>query len=223
VFPNYRVAGNIIWSDDMLGTQTGTGTSAVTTFTQSFAVGICEGPIVGVRRVWADNKLIYDTQSPVSGSGSAGLAFKAKGFRLYFGSENQLPDPLMESIEGVGNVPAHRGMAYLIIEDLDLTEFGNRLPVLNFEVVTTNGLLLKDVVTLVSERCGLSADDIDVSMLGASLHGYGILHMTGRNALEPLMQAFLFDAVESGEVVKFVLRGNPPVLTIAAEELLESA
>ena len=31
-------------------------------------------------------------------------------------------------------MPAYRGIAYVVIEDLDLTPYGNRVPQFNFEV-----------------------------------------------------------------------------------------
>ncbi len=40
----------------------------------------------------------------------------------------------MEAEEGPGRVPAYRGIAYVVIEDLALERFGNRVPQFNFEV-----------------------------------------------------------------------------------------
>ena len=54
---------------------------------------------------------------------------------IYTGAADQLPDPKMEAIEGAGMVPAYRGTAYVVIEDLDLSPYGNRLPQFSFEVV----------------------------------------------------------------------------------------
>ena len=48
------------------------------------------------------------------------------------GTEDQLPDPLIEAIEGAA--PAYRGTAYVVFENLDLTPYGNRIPQFNFEV-----------------------------------------------------------------------------------------
>jgi len=47
----------------------------------------------------------------------------------------QQPDPVIEAVEGVGHVPAYRGMAYVVFEDLPLAQFGMRVPQFNFEVV----------------------------------------------------------------------------------------
>ncbi len=46
-----------------------------------------------------------------------------------------MPDPLMEAVEGEGTVPAYRGTAYIVFEDLDLSPYGNRVPQFAFEVV----------------------------------------------------------------------------------------
>jgi hypothetical protein len=55
--------------------------------------------------------------------------------RVYNGRSDQLPDPVIEAIEGVGQVPAYRGTAYVVMEDLPLEQFGNRVPQFTFEVV----------------------------------------------------------------------------------------
>jgi hypothetical protein len=64
--------------------------------------------------------------------------------RIYLGTEQQVPDSLIESIEGAGNVPAHRGMAYVVFEDLDLAEWGNRIPAMTFDVVRAS---YRDAIT----------------------------------------------------------------------------
>src|SRR5690606_33689486 len=83
----------------------------------SFAVGLCEGEIDRVARVWADGKP-FDL-SKINA-------------RLYRGTQTQTPDDLINSIEG--SAPAFRGLAYIVFEDLPLKEFGNRIPQLSFEI-----------------------------------------------------------------------------------------
>ena len=102
------------------------------TYTLSFAVGICKGPILGITRVWADGALIVDgtTGSPAS---------KKMPGTLYLGNNTQTVDPVMEAVEGSGNVPAYRGLAYMVMEDFDLGPSG-RVPMLSFEVVKEAGL-----------------------------------------------------------------------------------
>ncbi len=48
-------------------------------------------------------------------------------FRFYPGDEAQLPDSLIEADQGAGNVPAFRGLCYMVFEHLPLAEYGSRL------------------------------------------------------------------------------------------------
>lgn len=130
VYGTMRVGGNIIWAtnfreETVRKRQGGKGGGPRVTSTEyryyaSFAVGLCEGPIGGVGRIWADGKPL-ETEGVV--------------WRVYLGTEDQLPDAFIESVEGAGQVPAYRGLAYVVFEDLALAEFGNRLPQLSFEVI----------------------------------------------------------------------------------------
>ncbi|WP_370334860.1 glycoside hydrolase TIM-barrel-like domain-containing protein [Parvularcula marina] len=88
-------------------------------YTVSIAIGLCEGEISRLARVWADGRAV---------------SMKDWNVRIYKGTEDQLPDPLIEAVEGVEAAPAYRGLAYLVIEDLPLDDFGNRVPQFNFEV-----------------------------------------------------------------------------------------
>jgi hypothetical protein len=127
-----RMAGNIIWSLPIQETATshnGGGKGGLTarqtegnvsySYSVTLAIAICEGEIDEILRVWADAKVIDPTQGT---------------YRIYTGSESQMPDSLIESIEGVGNTPAFRGLAYVVIEDFPIGDFGNRIPNFTFEV-----------------------------------------------------------------------------------------
>lgn len=106
------------------------GSPSTTTKTYSYfatyAVGLCVGPIAGVRRLWVGGTLIYDAGSDdiesIIASNQA-----ADGFRVYIGSDTQEPDPRMQAELGVGNCPAYRGIAYIVLYDLALEEYGNSL------------------------------------------------------------------------------------------------
>jgi hypothetical protein len=124
----------------------------------TFAVALCEGPILGIRRVWADGDLVVDasgdgplvTETAETYTGGllmgdmSSLAVENPSLsssvvahmRVYPGDEGQLPDPTLETFLGAGNVPAHRGVAYVVFDDLPLDKWGNRVPNLEFEVVT---------------------------------------------------------------------------------------
>jgi hypothetical protein len=54
---------------------------------------------------------------------------------FYPGNQTQLPDPLIQGIEGANNTPAFRGIAYCVWEDFPLANFGNRVPNLRADVI----------------------------------------------------------------------------------------
>lgn len=123
VFGRARIGGTILWAARLKENRATTRASKTAprsetySYSLSFAVGLCAGPIDGIGRIWADGQLIDRSQIP---------------FRLYTGDENQTPDALIEAVEG--SAPAYRGLAYMVFEDLDITQFGNRPPNLSVEV-----------------------------------------------------------------------------------------
>lgn len=149
VYGRARLSGQVIWATNLeedvnTSQQTsggkGMGGPRVTTTTTTYsyfanvAVGLCEGPIGSVMRVWADGK-------PLDLSGLT--------LRTYIGDEAQTPDPLIVAKEG--DAPAYRGLAYVVFERLPLANFGNRIPQLSFEVLRPVGRLEQMVraVTLI--------------------------------------------------------------------------
>ncbi len=107
VYGTVRIGGTLIWAtrfeEEVTRERSGgkaTSGPRVETFRYfaNLAVGLCEGPIAGVRRVWADGRE---------------LDLTAIEMRVYRGDEAQLPDPLIEAKQGEGNAPAYRGLAYL--------------------------------------------------------------------------------------------------------------
>lgn len=57
---------------------------------------------------------------------------------LYMGTDTQVADPTMESALGIGNVPAYRGLAYMVLTDYDLGTSG-AVPQFSFEVLGPEG------------------------------------------------------------------------------------
>ncbi|ARQ00958.1 baseplate multidomain protein megatron [Pseudorhodoplanes sinuspersici] len=158
VYGRARIAGQVIWAtalQEAIDTRTettgggggkgGGGSAAsqpVTTKTTTYsyyaniAVGLCEGPIGHVARVFADGKL---------------LDLKRINYRVYRGDDDQPADPLIVAKEGADNAPAYRGLAYIVFERLPVAQFGNRIPQLSFEVMRPVGALEQQIraVTLI--------------------------------------------------------------------------
>ena len=135
VYGTMRLGGNIIWSQPISETATTTTSTAggggkggggkvsqsstTYTYSVSLAIGICEGPIDDVLRIWADAKQLDLSQFTV---------------RIYKGDEAQLPDSLIQSVSGAANTPAFRGLAYVVFENFPMGDYGNRIPNFTFEV-----------------------------------------------------------------------------------------
>ena len=132
VYGRIRIAGQVIWASNLIEVATtntqsasGKGGGATNSSTEysyfaNFAVGLCEGEISDIGRVWADGKEV-----------DIGLYAP----RLYLGTETQGADSLISAIEGAASAPAYRGLAYIVFERLPLASFGNRLPQFSFEVI----------------------------------------------------------------------------------------
>ncbi|MEO1037933.1 MAG: glycoside hydrolase/phage tail family protein [Pseudomonadota bacterium] len=125
-FGRVRLAGQVIWAGDFVENARtersgGKGGSGVThyEYAVSFAVGLCEGPIQQIGRVWANGELLDPTSLVM---------------RVHLGDEDQGPDPAIEADEATGATPAFKGLAYVVFEDFPLDAYGARIPNLSFEV-----------------------------------------------------------------------------------------
>ncbi|MEM6487337.1 MAG: glycoside hydrolase/phage tail family protein [Pseudomonadota bacterium] len=196
-----RLAGTVIWSTRFLetvrtenrgGKATGGQRVREYSYSISLAVGLCEGPILRVGRIWADGDLL-DT---------SGLTM-----RVYLGTEDQGPDPKIEAVEGAGNVPSYHGTAYLVFEDLPLGPYGNRIPQLNVEVfreAADLALGLDEAVTGVP--------------LSASIKGVALSPGTGEWSLHPEAQRYVYagGATAAANVANASLK---PDIEVALDQL----
>ncbi|QDX27385.1 hypothetical protein FPZ54_16145 [Sphingomonas suaedae] len=180
LFGTMRVAGSVIWATDLVEhrhREGGKGRPTVTSYsyTASFAVALSARPILSVGRIWADGKLLR---------GAAGDWKARTGFRLHLGGEDQAVDPLIASAEGIAVAPAHRGIAYAVFEDLELADYGNRIPSLTFEVSADAGPVSAGAVIEQVSRGAVRAGEGGPAIGGFSAYGGSM-----RGVVEPLAQA----------------------------------
>jgi hypothetical protein len=142
IWGRMRVPANIIWVRgirEVVRTETetvggggkggggGGGTQTITRTSYHYyadvALGICEAPVTSIYRIWLD-KTPLDPEH-------------VDEIRTYYGDETQSPDPLIQAVEGADRAPAFRGLAYVVLENLYLTPYGNRFP--NFEIEVYRG------------------------------------------------------------------------------------
>jgi hypothetical protein len=135
IYGTARVSGNVIWASDLIETIStesaggkGGGGAQIekASYAVDCAIALGFGPVGAIRTIWADGKEVYG-----GGKWKGGVLWDAE---IYLGSGAQEPSPLMESALGDGNVPAYRGVAYVVMHRLQLGNFGNRLPNFTFEV-----------------------------------------------------------------------------------------
>lgn len=135
VYGRARIGGQLIWAtrfeEEVTTTVTRSkrggkgGQKAQKTYETTYsyyanlAIGLCEGPIAFVRRIWADGREID---------------FNAVTLRVHRGFPDQQPDPLIAAKEA-GEAPGYRGTAYVVFERFPLADYGNRVPQFSFEVV----------------------------------------------------------------------------------------
>ena len=137
-FGRMRASGSIIWATDLVEHQSTSGggkgkpTIKTYSYTTSFAVALASRPITGIGRIWADGNLLRGTAGDLKVGGA---------IRVYTGQFDQAPDPLIAAAEGPHNCPAFRGTAYVVFEDLQLADYGNRIPTLSFEILADTGTL----------------------------------------------------------------------------------
>jgi hypothetical protein len=187
VYGSMRVAGSVIWATDLVESSETTGAKGQpdTTFSYSvsLAVALSSRPLRSIGRIWADGKLLR---------GEDGDFKVSTTFRFYEGGEDQNLDPLIASIEGIANSPAYRGLALAVFENLELADFGNRIPFLTFEVMAddeppTAGQILADASS------GAIADAGGQAVTGYAAYGASI-----KAALAPLIDSFAIDLFDDG-------------------------
>lgn len=158
LYGTVRTGGTLIWATRFEESSTterqgGKGGPKMTTYSYfaNAAFAICDGEIAGVRRIWADGQEV--DQSKVN-------------IRVYRGTEDQSPDPLIEAKQGAGNAPAYRGTAYVVIDRMPIDDYGRRIPQLQFEVLRPVAALNEKIgsVALIpgSTEYGLSPTAVEV-------------------------------------------------------------
>lgn len=141
VFGMSKCSGHLIWSDlikEVVVKEVSTTQSKNLTkiyndvsflYYCNFAVSICEGKIEDIHRFWINNE-IADLND-----------FK---YRLYKGGEDQVSDILIKSYFEEGKCPAFKDLSYIVFEDFPLLDYGNSIPLFEFEVERKPNISIKE-------------------------------------------------------------------------------
>jgi hypothetical protein len=178
VYGTIRFGGNMIWATPLeerrrdtvhrvnAGGKGGGGGSYKHTeieymiyghFAIQFSAGVAAEN--GLVRVWGDGKLIWDRRvgQPMT------KKYAEMDIRFYRGTADQMPDSFIESHEGTGEVPGHRDIVYIVIQDMPLIDFGNRPPNFTAEISynATGASPLTVIDTYTDTFEGMLYDEID--------------------------------------------------------------
>ncbi|NKB15853.1 MAG: hypothetical protein HC774_01330 [Sphingomonadales bacterium] len=140
-FGRMRVPGTVIWSTDLIESKRkdkgrkGQPSTVTYSYSASFAVALSSTPLTGLGRIWADGNLLRGAQGDLKVGGS---------LRFYSGFGDDPTDPLIAAAKGTA-APAFRDCAYVVFENLELADYGNRIPALSFEIFADGG---DDLVSL---------------------------------------------------------------------------
>lgn len=135
----FPCTGNVIWAGPLVShkkrERVGKGgqINETYTYTRSYAIGVCEGPIndyVWIKKNgkyvyaadpdWLGNYLGWDAKT-IADLKAARTKFLSYA-TLYKGTDTQMPDSTIEAVVGVGNVSPFRDLAYIVIENEDQTD-----------------------------------------------------------------------------------------------------
>lgn len=138
--------GNVIWSaplkehkhkDNGKGGQE----NISYTYTRSYAIGICQGPITGLLWIKRNGKLVYSKDirllERMSDEDLHFLLYFEEKIKIYLGTQTQNPDDTILAVEGMGNVSAYRDLAYIVIKDDDLTQTAGAISQYTFCVLAS--------------------------------------------------------------------------------------
>jgi hypothetical protein len=203
VYGTMRVAGTVVWATELKESNEpqsgaeGQPDVIVYSYSASFAVALSSRRATRIGRIWADGKLLR---------GVAG-DFKVKtGFRFYPGDEDQPIDPLIASVEGIGSTTAYRGLALAVFEDLQLAEYGNRIPFLTFELIA--GEQEPTVGEIVNDAGGGSIE----CSAAESVVGYAAYGGSRAASVQPLVEQFAVSLFDDGDRLR-----TPETVAFAAD------
>lgn len=223
-----RIPGIVVWSTDLKEHEQdvnsgggGSGGPTVTTrkysYTVSFALALCKGgrmTSTSLKKIYADDLVVYD--STVTTSQNKIVP------RFYVGSETQAADSLIIAAAGNSDIPAgtdnpaFRGTCYMVVQDMDLTDFGNRLP--NFSVLLDTGqLYVSDVITDVLTQVGVNAStQLDVTQVTTVPITGGLIasRLDAKSAILPFLTAYDIDLVDVDGLIRAIPRGGATVGTL---------
>ena len=161
---------------------------------------------------------------------------------VYHGGTTQGPDSVLEGIKGTGKVPGFRDTVVVVIEDFELTDFGNSVPstwealVREVDDDTTPKTVsdaIEDVWSRIPDRTSAELDTTQAS--GANIvengmtskittdgHFWGLLtegYVSPKEILNQIAVGYDLLAKQQGSKLVFLDRGDESIVTVTAGHL----
>jgi hypothetical protein len=179
----------------------------VFTYTLSYAIAFCKGPVYGYLWIKRNGKVVY-TEDPNAPLEDINYAAKwALKTTFYYGTKDQLPDSTIESYKGTGLVSAFRNLAYIVVEDDDVTDGGGAVPTYEACVVASPPevyVTSKPYSLLASENLSSEIRLLDGKTIESFSDNMQISFQADNGLLREVIQKYY--PVESLSVVDFSLQ-----------------
>ena len=189
------VDGNLIWVDKVV-THTHkkkkralgiTVAKTVTySYTRSYAIAFMQGPTYGYLSIYRNGKIVYTADPRASIEDRAFAQVWVRKASLYSGTRTQTPNATIEAVRGIGQVSAHRDLAYIVVRDDDVTDTAGAVPSYQAIIVAS-----PPRVFMTSWPYALESEDgVDSSADGRGGYLLEYVRDAVDSALEPLGGAF---------------------------------
>ncbi len=91
----------------------------------TFAIVLCEGVVDKISRIWADDEEVF---------------LNSNNLKIYYGTDDQLPDPTIANYKGMHNTLAYRGLCYVVLKDFPIDPRRSTLPKFDFEIIRSTSI-----------------------------------------------------------------------------------
>ena len=204
------------------------GSVTVTTNTENryyatFAVAVCDGPIAEIKQIYLNDEIWYNAEGENTGTALNNDYILFNNLEIYLGTGTQNRSPTIESYEG-SQIPSFRHLCYLVIRDLPVINFGNRIPTVSVVVRSTQDNF-NTVVLDACSRVGLVPNvDVDAGTTGNITIQGCILKQDGGNVkslLEELKQRYFVISRYQEDKIQFIRQTEAAstVITLAEDDL----
>lgn len=181
-----------------------------------------DDPIEGLDKVWANGKLIWkvtsatvdDEEFDVDGRLIWRRYKKNKYFKkltIYTGHNDQPVDPILAGEQEISETSGYPFTAYIVIDDLQLADFGNAVPAIEVLFTVKTGESLADVAEAICQASGINhiTNLSSTALVSDGVRGYLVNQESSCwDALKPLLPVFGVDAAEVSGQIRFYRRSQ---------------